>query len=66
MYKHSTENFHSSYLRCLHNGNLFKIFHINVWIFIIPACLVVLNMVNISPGKTNDGVIRVKVVETLR
>jgi hypothetical protein len=32
-----------------------------VWIFIIP-CLIVLNMVNTSPGKTKDGV---KVVDTL-
>jgi hypothetical protein len=41
---------------------LFKIFHMYIYIFIIP-CLIVLNMVNTSPGKTKDSV---KVVDTLR
>jgi hypothetical protein len=35
-----------------------------VWIFIIPCnSLIIVNMVNVSPGKTYDGV---KVVDTLR
>ena len=41
---------------------LFKKFHMYIYIFIIP-CLIVLNMVNTSPGKTKDSV---KVVDTLR